>query len=91
MMTVLATVGVRMRRSRDSLRATLNSGSADISTRVASNVGPPSVRAVTDTAMYADEGPMNNRCPEPSRQRRVVCSMVARPLTTRPANTAHDR
>ena len=91
MMIVLDTVGVRMRRRRRRRRATLNSGRAEISTSVASSVGPPSDKAVMETAMYAAAGPISSRWPEPSRRRRVVCSIVVRPLTIRPANTAHAR
>ena len=90
-MRVLDTVGVRMRRNRRRRRAILNSGSAEMRTSVASNAGPPAASAVMETAMYAAEGPMNSTWPDPSRRRRVVCSMVVSPLTTNPANTAHDR
>ena len=91
MMMVLETVGVISRRRLLSRRAILMSGRHDNNTRVASRAGPPSFRAAMETAMYAADGPIRSRCPEPNRRRRVVCNMVVRPLTSKPANTAHDR
>ena len=45
----------------------------------------------TDFLAYYVQARVETRWPEPSRRRRVVCSMAVRPRTIRPANTAHDR
>ncbi len=52
--TVPATVGVMMRRSRDSRETRTNCSSADTAMRVDSIAGPPSDRVVMQTAMNAD-------------------------------------
>ena len=56
--TVPATLGVRIRRNRESRAASANWNSAETTTRVASMAGPPLAIAATQIAMKAPEVPM---------------------------------
>ena len=58
MMTVPATVGVRIRRSIDNRAENANWKSDEMRTSVASIAGPPSAIAVTQIAMNAPDVPM---------------------------------
>ena len=58
MMTVPATVGVRIRRNSDRRVASANWNSAETTTRVASIAGPPLAIAATQIAMKAPDVPM---------------------------------
>ena len=89
--TVPVTVGVKMRRSSDSLAASMNWNSDEMTTRLASVAGPPSFKAATQTAMKAPDVPMISTCPEPKRPHRAAWSTVVRPQTTKAANTPHTR
>ena len=60
MITVPATVGVSILRSRDSRAASANWNSEEMTTRVASIAGPPLARAATQTAMNAPEVPISS-------------------------------
>ena len=60
MMTVPATVGVRIRRNRESRAASANWKSDETTTSVASIAGPPSAIAVMQTAMKAPEVPIRS-------------------------------
>ena len=60
MITVPATVGVSILRSRDSRAASANWNSEEMTTRVASSAGPPYARAATHTAMNAPEVPISS-------------------------------
>ena len=91
MITVPATTGVMTRRSQDRREARANWKSEEATTRVARSPGPPSTRAVTETAMKTPEVPMSRMCPAPIRPTRLACSTVVTPLTASAANTAHDR
>ena len=59
MITVPQTVGVKMRRSRASRAERANCTRAEAATSDASIPGPPSARAVTQTAMNAPEVPIS--------------------------------
>ena len=59
MITVPATVGVITRRSSDRREEIRNWKSDDATISVASNAGPPSWSAATDTAMKTPEVPMS--------------------------------
>ena len=59
MMTVPATAGVISRRNKARRSESANWNSDESTTRVASIAGPPSARAVTETAMNAPEVPMS--------------------------------
>ena len=91
MMTTPATVGVKMRLSSDSLAASMNWNSDEMTTRVASLAGPPICKAATLTAMNAPDVPMMSTCPEPNRPMRAACNAVVRPHTIIAANTPHTR
>ena len=58
MITVPATVGVRMRRNSESRAESANWNSAETATSVASMAGPPLAIAATQIAMNAPEVPM---------------------------------
>ena len=58
MMTVPATVGVRMRRNNERRPASANWNNAETTTRVASMAGPPFAIAATQIAMKAPEVPI---------------------------------
>ena len=58
MMTVPATVGVRMRRSSESRHASRNWKREEMTTSVASMAGPPWAIAPTQIAMKAPDVPM---------------------------------
>ena len=58
MITVPATVGVKIRRNSERRAARANWAREDITTRVASIAGPPSAIAVTQMAMNAPDVPM---------------------------------
>ena len=60
MITVPATVGVSILRSKDSRAASTNWNSEEMTTRVASSAGPPLARAATQTAMNAPEVPISS-------------------------------
>ena len=81
MITVPATVGVRIRRSSDRRPASRNWKSDDTMISVASRPGPPCWSAATDTAMNAPDVPIISTYPDPSRPTRRACRMVATPLT----------
>ena len=89
--TVPDTTGVMMRRSSESRAANKNWNSADATISVASSAGPPSVSAVTQTAMNAPDVPMMSTCPAPNRPTRTACRMVLIPLTTTAMKIAHDK
>ena len=91
MITVPHTVGVRTRRSSDNLADRPNWNRAERVTRVASSPGPPSTRAVTQTAMNAAEVPMSSTWPEPTRPTRTAWRIVVIPLMASAANAAHER
>ena len=91
MITVPATVGVRIRRSSESRSESANWNSAEIATSVASRPGPPATSAVTQTAMNAPEVPISSGYPAPMRPTRTACMTVVTPLTRSAANTAHVR
>ena len=91
MMTVPATVGVRIRRRSESRAERANWKRDETTTRVASMAGPPSAIAVTQTAMNAPEVPIMSTYPAPTRPTRTACSTVVRPLTATAANTAQER
>ena len=91
MITVPATVGVKIRRSRESRAESANWKSDETTIRVASSAGPPSASAVTHTAMNAPEVPMRRMYPAPTRPTRTAWSTVVSPLTARAAKTAQDR
>ena len=59
MMTVPATDGVKMRRTRDRRAASANWKSDEMTTSVASRAGPPSAIAPIQTAMSAPEVPIS--------------------------------
>ena len=86
--TVPATTGVMMRRSMESLAASANWNTAEMTIRVASRPGPPSTSAATQTAMKAPEVPMMRMWPAPNRPTRTACRIVLRPLMTSAAKTA---
>ena len=58
MITVPATVGVRIRRSSDRRFESANWNSEEMTTSVASIAGPPSASAVTQMAMKAPDVPI---------------------------------
>ena len=91
MMTVPATVGVRIRRRRESRAESANWKNEEMTTRVASMAGPPSAIAATQTAMNAPEVPIMSTYPAPTRPTRTAWSTVVTPLTATAANTAQDR
>ena len=91
MITVPQTVGVRIRRRSDRRVESPNWNSAESVTSVASRPGPPSTRAVTQTAMNAADVPISSTWPEPTRPTRTACSTVVTPLIARAAKVAHDR
>ena len=70
--TVPDTTGVMMRRSNESRAASPNWKSEDATISVASNAGPPSMSAVTQTAMKAPDVPMMSTCPAPTRPIRTA-------------------
>ena len=59
MITVPATVGVKMRRNNDSRDASANWNREEMTTRVASMPGPPFAIAVMQTEMKAPEVPIS--------------------------------
>ncbi len=65
--TVPATTGVMIRRSRDRRADKANWNREEAITSVASSPGPPSAKAVTQTAMKAPEVPMMSTWPAPMR------------------------
>ena len=83
MITVPATVGVRIRRRIASRPARRNWKRDDTMISVASSPGPPCWSAATDTAMNAPDVPIMSTYPDPSRPTRRACRMVATPLTRR--------
>ena len=91
MITVPATVGVKIRRIRESRAESANWHSEETMIRVASIAGPPSASAVTQTAMKAPEVPMRRTYPAPMRPTRTACNTVVSPLTASAAKIAHDR
>ena len=60
MMTVPATVGVRIRRSSESRHASRNWKREEMTTRIASMAGPPWASAATQMAMKAPEVPITS-------------------------------
>ena len=59
MITVPATVGVKMRRNRDRRAASANWNREEITTRVASMAGPPCAIAAMQTEMKAPDVPIS--------------------------------
>ena len=53
--------------------------------------GPPSDRAMMETAMSGVAVPVMSTCPVPSLPNRAACSAVPTPLSVRAANTAQAR
>ena len=91
MMTVPATVGVRIRRKKDRFTEMENWPREERATSVASIAGPPSASAVMQTAMNAPEVPISRTYPAPIRPNRTACRMVVAPLIRTAANTADER
>ena len=90
-MTVPDTAGVISRRNRARRSERANWNSEEITTRVASNAGPPSTNAVTQTAIKAPEVPISRGYPAPIRPNRTACTTVVRPLTARAVKMAQVR
>ena len=63
--TVPATIGVKMRRRSDRRAARANWKSDDATMRAAISVGPPSTSAATQTPMNAPDVPIMRTCPDP--------------------------
>ena len=91
MITVPHTVRVSSLRNSDKRAERANWNSAETVTRVARSPGPPSVIAVTQTAMKAADVPISRTCPDPTRPTRTACSTVVTPLIASAANVAHER
>ena len=91
MITVPATVGVKIRRIQESRAESRNWHREEAMTRVASSAGPPCASAVTQTAMKAPEVPMRRTYPAPMRPTRTACNTVVSPLTASAAKTVQDR
>ena len=91
MMTDPATTGVKILRSNDSLAASRNWNSDDMTTRLAMVAGPASRSAAMHTAKNAPDVPMMRMCPDPMRPNRTACTSVVKPLTSSTAKAAHAR
>ena len=89
--TVPATVGVMILRSSDSRAASSNWKSEEAMSSVIRRPGPPSVSAVTHTAMNAPEVTMRRMYPEPILPTRPACIIVVIPEIPSAAKAAHAR
>ena len=91
MITVPATVGVKIRRNKERCAASANWNRDEMTTRVASIPGPPWAIAAIQTEMKAPEVPIRRTQPAPMRPSRTACNIVVTPLTTTAAKTAQER
>ena len=90
MITVPATVGVIIRRNRESLVERINWKRDEITTRVASMAGPPCLMAEIEAAVKVPEVPMRRIYPEPTLPTRRACKIVLNPLTARAVKVIQD-
>lgn len=91
MMTVPATNGVITRLSSTRREPKTNWNRDETTIKVASRAGPPSTRAVIDTATKVPEVPIRRMYPAPMLPTRTAWMTVIRPQTQSPAKTAQER
>ena len=90
MITVPATVGVMIRRNRESFVERINWNRDEITTKVASMAGPPCLMAEMAAAIKVPEVPIRRIYPEPILPTRTACRIVLNPLIARAVKVIQD-